>query len=188
MISRNLSARVCPDSATHRQPLSIQGEIMKRYLPGICLAWIFRSWLGSRGQDRRGAGFSRCHRDCIADFPIGRVSKFRGVRGLGNPRYGRLGSLRYRIAYEISGLERIKKNCTRAAGTEDGGGSGLFGLGLRFASVTAPWAGMLLRQRPMIGTTRPRPKIRAPRWLQFFFIRSKRRREEQNETNRSAIP
>jgi hypothetical protein len=24
----------------------------------------------------------------------------------------------------------------------------------------------------MIGTTRPRPKIRAPRWLWFFFNRS----------------
>ncbi len=31
---------------------------------------------------------------------------------------------------------------------------------------------VLLRPRPMIGTTRPRPKILAPRWLQFFFIRS----------------
>src|SRR5271163_2604624 len=68
-------------------------------------ARIFHDWLGGRGQNRRAAGFSRCHRDCIADFPIGRVSKFRGVRGFGNPRYGRLGSLRYRIAYEISGLK-----------------------------------------------------------------------------------
>jgi hypothetical protein len=42
-------------------------------------------------------------------------------------------------------LERINKNCSRAAGLENGSGSGLFGFGLRFASVTAPWEGMLLR-------------------------------------------
>jgi hypothetical protein len=69
-------------------------------------------------------------------------------------------------------LEQIEKRCSRAAGAEQRCGSGLFGLGLRFASVTAPLAGMLLRPRPMIGTTRPRPKIRAPHWLQLFLIRS----------------
>src|SRR5208282_2098691 len=76
---------------------------------GWWLERIFHDWLGGRGQNRRTAGFSRCHRDWIADFPIGRVSKFRGVRGFGNPRYGRLGSLRYRIAYEISALWRDKR-------------------------------------------------------------------------------
>jgi len=81
-------------------------------------------------------------------------------------------------------LERINKNYGRAAGSKPGGGSSLFGLGLRFASVTAPLAGMrrrplgyggqvLLRPRPMIGTTRPRPKILAPRWLQFSFNRAR---------------
>ena len=69
------------------------------------LSWIFHSCLGSRGQNRRSAGFSRCHRDWIADFPIGRASELCGVSGFGNPRYSRLGSLRYGIAYEISGLK-----------------------------------------------------------------------------------
>jgi hypothetical protein len=50
---------------------------------------------------RRSAGFQTCR---IADFQIGRVSRWRGVCGFGNPRYSRLGSLRYRIACEIFGL------------------------------------------------------------------------------------
>jgi len=54
-----------------------------------------------RFPSRRSAGFPTC---CIADFQIGRASQWRGVRGFGNPRYGRLGSLRHRIAQAIFGL------------------------------------------------------------------------------------
>ena len=54
----------------------------------------------SRGETTAlcSAGFRTC---CIADFPVGRASAIRGgwnsssARGLGNPRYSRLGSLRY---------------------------------------------------------------------------------------------
>ena len=56
------------------------------------LARIFHNCFDGRGQNRRSAGFQTC---CIADFQIGRVSQWRGVRGFGNPRYSRLGSLRY---------------------------------------------------------------------------------------------
>jgi hypothetical protein len=60
-----------------------------------------RTLIGRRGQRRRSAGFQTCR---IADFQIGRVSPWRGVCGFGNPRYSRLGSLRYRIACEMSGF------------------------------------------------------------------------------------
>ena len=40
----------------------------------------------------------------LADFQIGRASKMCEVRGFGNPRYSRLGSLRYRIACGLSWL------------------------------------------------------------------------------------
>jgi hypothetical protein len=36
-----------------------------------------------------------------------------------------------------------------------------------------PDASGLLRQRPMIGTTRPNPKTLAPHWLHYFLNRSK---------------
>jgi hypothetical protein len=51
---------------------------------GGALVRIFHSCFAGRGQNRRSAGFQTC---CIADFQIGRVSKMRGVRGFGNPRY-----------------------------------------------------------------------------------------------------
>jgi len=60
--------------------------------------------MGGRGQHQRSAGFQTCR---IADFQIGRASKQRGGCGFGNPRYGRLGSLRYRIAWEIFGLAAV---------------------------------------------------------------------------------
>ncbi len=45
-----------------------------------------------RDPGRCSAGFQTC---CIADFQIGRASDFATVRGFGNPRYSRLGGLRY---------------------------------------------------------------------------------------------
>jgi hypothetical protein len=47
--------------------------------------FLFREPLGS-------AGFQTC---CIADFPVGRTSGSCASSGFGNPRYSRLGSLRY---------------------------------------------------------------------------------------------
>jgi len=67
----------------------------------VTLARILHSYFGERGENRRSAGFQTCR---LADFQIGRVSKRRGVRGFGNPRYSKLGSLRYRITRAISGL------------------------------------------------------------------------------------
>ena len=89
----------------------------KRGMSG--LARIFHSWFGGRKENRRTAGFQTC---CLADFQIGRASKSRGVRGFGNPRYSRLGSLRYRVAYEISWLAAVVLvvglacGCSRHAG------------------------------------------------------------------------
>jgi len=40
----------------------------------------------------RGAGFQTC---CVADFSVGGTNGSCAGGGLGNPRYGRLGSLRY---------------------------------------------------------------------------------------------
>jgi hypothetical protein len=60
-----------------------------------------RTLIDKRGQHRRSAGLRTC---CIADFQIGSASQLRGVCEFGNPRYSRLGSLRHRIAYEISGI------------------------------------------------------------------------------------
>jgi hypothetical protein len=40
----------------------------------------------------RSAGFQTC---CVADFPVGGTSGSCASSGLGNPRYSRLGSLRY---------------------------------------------------------------------------------------------
>jgi len=48
-----------------------------------------------------------------------------------------------------------------------GGKGGLFGFWLRFGSVTGLLANLLLRQRPMIGTTRQNPKILAPNGYSF---------------------
>jgi len=46
-------------------------------------------------------------------------------------------------------------------------------LGFGFVSAQSQGlSNLLLRQRPMIGTTRQNPKILAPHWLQFFFKRS----------------
>ena len=67
------------------------------------LARIFNSYFGGHGQ-YRNAGFQTCG---LADFQIGRASKMRGARGFGNPRYSRLGSLRYWMAHEISGLAAL---------------------------------------------------------------------------------
>ena len=40
----------------------------------------------------RSAGFQTC---CVADFQVGNAWKLRTIRGFGNPRHSRLGSLRY---------------------------------------------------------------------------------------------
>src|SRR5712671_958094 len=45
-----------------------------------------------RSRNQSSAGFLTC---CVADFPVGMIWKVRGIGGLGNPRYSRLGSLRY---------------------------------------------------------------------------------------------
>src|SRR5712671_3965443 len=45
-----------------------------------------------RSRNQSSAGFLTC---CVADFPVGMIWKVRGGGGLGNPRYSRLGSLRY---------------------------------------------------------------------------------------------
>jgi len=50
-----------------------------------------------------------------------------------------------------------------------------FGFWLRFGSVIPmlrDFSNLLLRQRPMIGTTRQNSKILAPAGLQFFLKRS----------------
>jgi len=78
-------------------------------------------------------------------------------------RPGQSGCIQAQV--QLIQFERFKKNYSRAVGLESENESSLFGLGLRCASVAAPLAGMLQRQRPMIGATRPRPKIRAPHWL-----------------------
>ena len=68
------------------------------------LARLIHSWFGGRRQNQRTAGFQTC---CLADFQIGRASNGRGVRGFGNPRYSRLGSLRYGFAWELSGVAAL---------------------------------------------------------------------------------
>jgi outer membrane lipoprotein-sorting protein len=49
---------------------------------------------GSSAVQRRmsSAGFQTC---CVADFQVGMINGCRAVSGFGNPRYSRLGSLRY---------------------------------------------------------------------------------------------
>jgi len=74
-------------------------RLLAQTILGFILGRIFRP--GRSGQNWRGAGFQTC---CLAVFQIGRAAKRCGIRGFGNPRYSRLGSLRYRIAYEISRL------------------------------------------------------------------------------------
>ena len=63
------------------------------------VARIFHSWFGSRWHTWRGAGFQTC---CLAAFQIGRALGQCGVRGFGNPRYSRLGSVRHSFACGIS--------------------------------------------------------------------------------------
>jgi hypothetical protein len=73
------------------------------------LARIFHSRVGGREVNQRSAGFQTCR---VADFQIGRVSRWRKVCGLGNPRYSRLGSLRYKFSNEISGLAPAFSVCS----------------------------------------------------------------------------
>jgi len=65
------------------------------------LTRIFHSWRGRRGVNPRAAGFRTY---CVVDFQIGLASRWRNLCGLRNPRYSRLGSLRYSIRCGISAL------------------------------------------------------------------------------------
>ena len=49
-------------------------------------------------QQNCSAGFQTC---CIADFQVGQRICLRTVRGFGNPRHSRLGSLRYDLSRQL---------------------------------------------------------------------------------------
>jgi len=69
-------------------------------------------------------------------------------------------------------IERLNKYCSHAGekgGKRTGKSEHAVFLGLRFVSAQSQAAaGMLLRQRPMIGSTRSNPKILAPPGYSIF--------------------
>ena len=71
---------------------------------------------------QRSAGFQTC---CIADFQAGGAWKLRKTGGFGNPRYGRLGSPRYkkRKVFHALGNNRLFGGSRFAGGCHDGGQS-----------------------------------------------------------------
>jgi hypothetical protein len=51
---------------------------------------------------------------CIADFQVGRALAITQLRGFGDPRYSRLGSLRYGAGVKLRPTSSIGSPCRRA--------------------------------------------------------------------------
>jgi len=86
-----------------------------------------RTLIGRRGRHPRSyTGLRTC---CIADFQIGRVPPWRGASEFGNPRHSRLGNLRHRIAYEISGgVSPSTPFCSRSNHPQNASNTAFFGI------------------------------------------------------------